>query len=140
MISYRRGFLTCCSLAILLFLGGCSSKQNSVSGKVTLNGKAVTGQVAFLSADGQERIAPIDPDGSYRIINPQPGEVKVVVRGFNMPRPYRTGMKLAPLPAGTLSSGPTTALAPPARYAWPANGLTFTVTGGAQTFDIPLVP
>jgi hypothetical protein len=140
MTSYQRGVITCCSLAILLFLGGCSSQQNSVSGKVTLNGKAVTGQVAFLGADGHERIAPIDPDGSYRIINPPLGEVKIVVRGFNIPRASRTGMKLAPLPGGTLASGPTPALAPPARYAWPANGLTFTVKGGAQTFDIPLVP
>lgn len=133
---------TCCRLSLFLLLTamvcglGCSSNKDkdSVSGKVTLNGKPVTGIVAFIYPDNKEVTGPIQAEGKYTISNPPAGEVKVVVKGGII-----GGKVVAPTGATGAPSGPVVE-SPPAKYASPNNGLTFTVKGGHQTYDIPLTP
>jgi len=61
---------------------GGDGAKNSVSGKVTLNGKPVAGTVVFIGADNSEvGTSPIGPEGNYTIVNPTPGPVKILVKG-----------------------------------------------------------
>jgi hypothetical protein len=125
------------SLALLLALGtlaGCGGRgkapDSSVSGKVTLGGRAVAGQVVFVGSDQKEIAAPINPEGAYQINNPPKGEYQVVVKGV-------PGVPVVP---GTKAPGdaPPPGAAPPAKYAQPGNGLKFSITGGEQKYDIEL--
>jgi len=125
--------------AILLVLlaavsAGCgrSGPRDSVSGKVTLEGKAVAGEVVFVGPGNKEVRCPIALDGSYLVTEPTRGENAILVRGTAAPRTPK-GIDQLPAPA---SSG----AAPPARYARANNGLTFQVTGGKQTHNIELTP
>jgi hypothetical protein len=124
-------------------LVGCGSKgaSDSVSGKVTMNGQIVAGQVIFITSDKKEIASPITAEGVYTINNPPKGEVQIIVKGAVAPggpvaRPIPKGDKTPgePPPSPMASSGAT----PPAKYAQAGNGLKFTVTGGQQTYDIDL--
>jgi len=68
-----RWFGLCLLLGAVVFVTGCTKKggdTNSVTGKVTLDGKNVSGTVVFLyPADNKELGTPINPDGSYNILN-----------------------------------------------------------------------
>jgi len=134
----------CLGLLVLALVTGCpgtDSMKNSVSGKVTLDGKPVAGTVVFVGADGKEvGVSPIGPDGNYTIPNPATGPVKVLVKsmtaslGGGAIRP--PGGPTMPDPAGT-SQG----VQPPAKYgAEKTTPLTFEVKTGKQTYDIPLSP
>jgi len=123
------------ALASLVWAAGCggSKGKNEVTGKVTLDGQPVVGNVVFVGSDGKEVMALIRPDGTYTIPEPPMGEVKIKVIGLVGLAPPGQGSAAAPA-AGAGASG----VAPPEKYASADNGLTFNVTGGKQTKDLPL--
>src|SRR5438552_2785708 len=71
-------------LAAFVLCVGCGSggkeAKNQVTGKVTLDNKPVAGVVGFVYPE-KEMTSPIGADGSYQIIDPPPGQVKVYVKG-----------------------------------------------------------
>jgi len=129
-------------LATLVWVVGCGTRgpKNSVSGKVTLNGKAVGGSVLFVGPDGKDYPTSIDHTGTYTLVDPPSGECKVAVRGTGksaMPAVESAGVGSMAPPPGVkqIEEG----VPPPSKYASPENGeLKFTVTGGNQTYDIVL--
>jgi hypothetical protein len=122
-------------LAIVFGVSGCGDGKkgagdgDSVSGKVTLNGQAVAGQVVFIAADGKDYIAPIGEDGSYLAAGVPKGQAKILVKGAS---------GVAPKGGADMPGSGGKGVAPPAKYGVPGNGLTFDVTGGAQKRDIEL--
>ena len=130
--------------AALACLAGCGENvpKNLVTGKVTLEGKPVSGQVVFLAADGKEYTALITGAGGYSIANAPAGEARVMVRAVGGAAPQAA----PPRDGGDVKMPPTTTpggeqgAAPPAKYASPDTGLKVNVTGGKQTFDITLNP
>lgn len=81
-----------CQAAVLLLLAlglaGCSGKSGKgdtgkVTGKVTVKGaKPATGtSIKFISSDGKEVSAVVEPDGSYTANDVPVGDNKVVVTG-----------------------------------------------------------
>jgi len=117
---------------------GCSSSGKTakvtVSGKVTLKGQPVQGEVIFIGPDNKEIKGVLHgTDGTYSIPNPPPGTYKVAVKGL-----------LGATPGGPQMTGPgmegmKPPTGPPARYASPDNGLKYEVTDAkTQTFDIEL--
>jgi len=123
-------------LGAILGVFGCGSGEgpaptNAVTGKCTFNGNPVNGTVVFVGSDGKEVSTPVSPvNGSYTIVNPPTGDVKVAVRGM--------AASLPPPPVKDMPAQQSLGVAPPAKYADPNNGLTFKVDKGRQTFDIPL--
>jgi len=124
--------------ASLLSLAGCGGKPtesaNSVSGKVTLDGAKVAGQVIFVGPDNKELVpAAIKLDGTYQIADVPPGKYKVLVRGAGSatgPAP-----KDSALPKMETGGG----AAPPAKYAAvTTSDLTYEVKGGKETYNIEL--
>jgi len=132
-------------LGALVFVAGCNTggPKNAVSGKVTLDGKPVSGIVAFIWDDKKELTSPTGPDGSYTIPEPNPGTVKVVVRsmqaltsGAGPKAPPKGGAPMTEMP-GAATGG----TAPPQKYTQPnTTPLTYEVKPGKQTYDIPLAP
>ena len=120
--------------ATLCVVGCGDTKKGSgttdiISGKVTLNGQAVSGQVVFVSTDGKEHLGPIGDGGSYSIPGVPKGPARIVVRAMPGGSSVKGGGDLPGMSKG---------VAPPAKYAGVNNGLTFDVTGGPQTKDIEL--
>ena len=136
-----RSFLAFLLVPMLFCSVGCgkSGSKNSVTGKVTLNQKPVSGSIAFVGKDGKEVLGPINPDGSYVVNDLALGDYKIVIKGI-------PGMANGNVPAGMggamkdASAPPAMGAAPPFKYASPNNGLTFNVAGGAQTKDFELTP
>ena len=128
--------------SLLVTLAGCGGKgsgaKNTVSGKVTMNGQVVAGQVVFVGGN-KEYPSPIGPDGNYQIIDPPNGEYVVLVKppigGTISPKGVGGG-KGSDLPG----TGAGTGTPPPAKYGTAAGGLKFTVSGGEQKNDIDLKP
>ena len=123
--------------ATLLVVAGCGG--NRVAGKVTLNGKPVKGGLVAFHGEGQQpKVANINADGEYVLEDPPVGTVAVTVRSLSTSLP----MDAMPMPRGNakLLPTPTAVEALPRKYELPNNGLTFTNTGGGQTFDIDLTP
>jgi hypothetical protein len=131
-----------------LFLGltGCGKGQSTVSGKVTLNGKALkSGSVLMVGEDQVRYSADIERDGSYRIENVPFGNVQVAVYSFdpkeqNVPnfkndRPGKLGSKVPDQsPIDNAGWFPI-----PASYGDPSkSGLALTVDQANMVFDIPL--
>jgi len=89
------------AIAFVVLMSGCTGTskgiQNSVSGKVTLNGDPVSGTVVFVGSDGKEAMSPISAEGKYDIPNPPQGTVKILVKGTGIIAPPKDGG----LPAGT---------------------------------------
>src|SRR5438045_652123 len=115
-------------LGVAFALVGCTSggeAHDSVTGKVTLDGQPVAGEVVFVSGDKQVG-SPIGQDGSYSVKNPPKGEVQILVK--QLPGPPKNIMPAKDAPEFKTPSGAT----PPAKYAQFNNGLTLTVTGGKQ--------
>jgi hypothetical protein len=148
----------------LFFTAGCSSK-GTVSGVVKFGGNILPGgRVSFTPEQagvvgGSSEINP--KDGSYRIEGLSTGPMKISVEPYQAPsRPPSGG------PPGGMTFGPPKGLTPPpdagfdpnifdpnaqaagarrveipAKYRDPeTSGLTYTVKGGPQEFDIPLTP
>jgi hypothetical protein len=123
--------------------GGGKSKTESVSGKVTLDGKPVSGEITFVCSDGKEIKSPLGTDGGYSILAPAKGEAKIGIKsmtaavGGGKEAGKEGASKSAELPGMGGSSGAV----PPAKYGNPASsGLTYTVKGGEEKHDITLSP
>jgi len=121
-----------------LFSTGCDKKGDgssaAVTGKVTLDGKAVAGSVIFIGADAKEFNSLLLPDGTYSITDLPAGDYKVAVKstGGAAPSSKGTGIDMA---------GGTGAVPPPAKYGNVAtSGLTFKRATGKQEHNIPLTP
>jgi hypothetical protein len=110
---------------------------------VTVGDKHASGEVIFISSEGNEYKSPLNPqDGSYKISGAPVGTHTVVIKGMGA-----TGLQGAPV-GGTkppkdmkMPDMPEIAVGvpPPARYADPkTSGLTIEVTGGDQTQDFTL--
>lgn len=124
----------------LLFLAGCGGSKgakDSVSGKVTLGDQTVAGEVIFTYSDGKEGRSPIGPDGFYSIPTPSKGEAKIAVKGMLGGTGTPTSGPKSDMPMPGAAGG----VAPPAKYGRnETSGLTYTVKGGEEKFDIPLTP
>lgn len=126
--------------AALVWTAGCGggkSKTESVSGKVTLEGKPVSGEITFVCSDGKEIKSPLAPDGGYSILNPAKGDAKIGVKSMGSAPPPTAGTKadITGMPAGGAG------VPPPAKYGNPASsGLTYPVKGGEETHNIDLKP
>jgi hypothetical protein len=139
---------TACLGGVLL-ASGCAGGKGDVIGKITFKDEAVPwGRVTFASEVGnQEVFTSYIINGKYRIQGCPPGPVKITVESRHAP----TGLK-SPVPdmakgfeqARTQEVPPEVAgkyLEIPTQYAVVGeSGLTYTVTSGPQTHDIPLAP
>jgi len=130
--------------AAIVFAAGCgkAGPKNTVSGKVTLNGSPVMGDVVFVGG-GKEAKGPI-LNGEYTINDPPIGEVDVLVKGLEGAAGAPAG-GLKPPPGskgdGLLDgAGAGSAVPAPAKYSQPGSLPKFTVKGGKQTHDIDLKP
>jgi hypothetical protein len=151
------------AVVVLLLLGsGCGSK-GSVSGKVFYRDKPLTGGlVQFNHPQLGVLSSPIAADGSYQIAKIPPAEVKIAVTGPPPEKPrslpknanmdwerikashppgmseeaIKRKMGIQPSPS---SPSADAASSIPKKYSDPLqSGLTYTVTSGAQTYDIKL--
>lgn len=135
----------CCSLAFVLFLGpaGCSpprQENRPLTGVVTYGGEPVwEGRVTFLGPGGQIGTTTLAADGSYRMLNPPRGTVRVGV--VNYPTAGSS-----PQRAPRLQPGQATSIVPtrpnltlPARYTDPERSVfTLEVGPGEARLDIHL--
>lgn len=130
-------------LAALAGVTGCgksgSGGKDTVSGKVTLNGQPVAGQVVFIGSDSKEYMSPIGADGNYQVIGVPKGEATILVKGIGTPAAPKAGpgKEKPPEMPGMAGGG---GAAPPVKYSTAAGGLKVSVTGGEQKHDIPLNP
>lgn len=129
-------------IAAVLGIAGCGKSgggaKDSVTGKVSLNGQPVSGQVIFIGSDNKEYGSPIGTEGNYQIIGAPKGEATILVKALGAtmtPGPKGPGGKAPEMPGMPATSGAT---APPARYGTAAGGLKITITGGEQKHDIEL--
>jgi hypothetical protein len=128
----------------MVALAGCSQPKAKVVGKVTYKGEAVPmGTVAFYGPGDQVASAALRPDGNYEAIGVPLGEVKVTV---TTPPPED------PAAVEKAKTNPMVVrkniadrikvekvVSVPRKYNLPGtSGLSLTVTGGSQPFDIPL--
>jgi hypothetical protein len=138
--------------AIFLCANGCAKTGGDVKGTVTFNGTPLNaGTVGLVGADGKNAASgSIEPDGSYFISKAPKGTYTVVVETFEPPSTGTAGPIV--LPPGVDTSGEKKAeleknRAPkreriliPTKYKDPkTSGLSITISGGSQTYDIPLV-
>jgi hypothetical protein len=133
----RRIALMIATAAILFSTSGCG--KNRVTGKVTLNGSPVKSGVVTFHGEGQrQNVANINADGEYMADNLPPGTYAVSVRSL----PTNVMMGPMRLPHGVQPPLPTPAASEyiPRKYESSNSGLTFTVSSGAQQFDIALTP
>jgi hypothetical protein len=139
-----RGLTVC----LLLLLAGCSSK-GTVSGTVTFQGKPLpSGNVMFVPEHGPAVSGIID-DGKYTVEKVPVGPAKIAITSAvtEMSSGFMKHMlppKDAPIPPEARQAMEANAqvkkgIKIPEDYGDPdKSGLTYTVTGGAQTHDIPL--
>jgi hypothetical protein len=145
-------------LSLLLLAAGCGSR-GTVSGKVLYKGKPLTGgHVVFLHQKGSFTTA-IQEDGSYSIDRVPSGPVKIAVTAAGPVHP-RHGLSKSQLEKmqknkpevksdedapkammaemlGSASGGNKSGVNLPEKYGDPEkSGLTYTVAGGSQTYDI----
>ncbi len=154
----------CLLAAILTFSVGCSNvvPRAVVKGKITIGGKNLTtGNVMFYgSAPGATGSASIDSNGNYTMMDAPVGDVKITVTVPKLsgeatmamkklksdPRVQEMKTKMVDPTTGekkfdSTGNMPATIVPIPEKYADPASsGLTYTVTQGEQTKDIPLTP
>jgi hypothetical protein len=126
---------------VLLALAGCSRKAK-VTGKVSYKGETVpVGTVAFYGKGDAVSSAPIGPDGTYEANGVPLGEVKVTVTTPPPPDP-NAAEKLKKNPMVKDKNIVITQqkiVSVPRRYNLPGtSGISLTVTGGSQPFDISL--
>ncbi len=131
---------------LLLLLAGCGRgpvRQGEVSGKVLYRGNPLPGGVVTcVSDEGYATSAAIETDGSYKVLAPF-GQLKVSVdnRMLQKGRGAEAGYRMSKPPA---ESAPGQALAgrylplPEKYHDVNTSGLTCTVSGAAQTFEIRL--
>jgi hypothetical protein len=144
-MSHRSAARTLALLAVALALGGCKKPvgatpkahtpppppggvKSSVSGRVTYHGVGLSsGVVQFFPETGKPAVGMVQMGGTYTVWDPPPGKIKVTVS--TTPPSYVSSAPPAPAAGNKL----------PGRYADPdTSGLTLTVSGGDQRFDINL--
>jgi len=146
------------ALVIAVALVGCGPDHRAravVTGQVTLDGKPLTyGFVTFRTADGRTGSAEIDLKGHYTMNDAPIGDVGILV---NVPKqtPAMKGMPGATTPAPPKGMpmkspegiemkvekrvDPSLVVYVPEKYSSAdTSGLTYKVTSGEQTHDIPL--
>lgn len=143
-------------LLVCLLLCGCSrsrlGNEEEVSGKVTYNGKPLTGGwITFMSAQGHTFSGPIDPEGNYKV-RVLVGETRITVDNRMLQSKWmsktdirrQVGIKrrASTSTEEAKSSGPDipgTYMPLPNKYFSPdTSGLTYTVESGSQTHNIEL--
>lgn len=130
------------ALSLILFaLVGCAPvvvEENILTGVVTYDNVPVwEGRLVLLGGKNHVGLAPIQPDGSFQIINPPLGEVQVAVTNH----PINNGTRPDPI---TGLSGQATCDAPlkvictlPARFHSPeTSGLAIQVAKGTSRVDV----
>jgi len=139
-------------LVVLPALVGCGKRTGVVTGKVTYQNQPLTsGAVIFHGTDGRVDSGAIDSEGRYTIPQAPIGPARVTVQvgqSGPVPRVSGPGRTAAAKHPGDAKAGthPSKAGAPqgkplviPPKYQDPTqSGLTWTVTGGNQTYDIKL--
>jgi hypothetical protein len=129
-------------LAFLLLAAGCGESRGTLSGKVFYQGTALTeGQVSFFPETGPAVIAPIGADGSYTAKGLPVGPARVAVSPPRTatiepmgPEIDRDKLMKMMRPGGT----PPTWQVPDTYSSPEKSGMTCTVTGGAQEFDVKI--
>src|SRR5438045_2011452 len=86
--SCRTAVGACALLGLALTgCGGGKPSNDSLSGKVTLNGQPVAGQVVFVSnSDSKETPTVISPTGDYSVALAK-GEYQILVKGTGLAAP-----------------------------------------------------
>jgi len=151
----RRPVQTVLTLALLGAAVGCSSKGN-VSGKVTFQGKHLPGGTVSFAPEGggPGGSSEINPkDGTYSVVGLPTGAMKITVQPFrgrsappNMPGgasygPPKDAKDVDPeiFKRGMQNPEGAEFVDIPFKYTTPdATDLRYTVTGGAQEFNIDL--
>jgi hypothetical protein len=124
---------------VLLAAAGCSSGTGTVWGKVSFDGRPLSGgTVHFLAEDGSVASCSVEPDGSYSVADVHPGLAHIGV----VSEPGGRGMHS---PTGERKADPRPGMAPPtplpSHYANPKeSGVTYAVRPGRQEHDISLTP
>ena len=131
-----------CQAALLLLgltvLGCAGERTGTLTGKVGLAGKPLPGGQVMVHGEGGKTAAGAIADGAYTIPNAPVGPVKVSVRTF---APSPKVVNPTDPNAGKDTGPPPAYVKIPDKYSDPdKSGLTTTVTGGSQTFDIDLKP
>ena len=119
----------------LVVLAGCGRETGTVSGVVKYRGKPLPGGTISLLSDDQHTVAtsPVHADGTYSIATIPVGEVKIAVV-TSAPSPKHMAM---PGMDGSTQEGKYVPI--PVRYHDSTkSGLTYSVTRGAQTYDVNL--
>jgi hypothetical protein len=103
--------------------------KDSVEGHIRYHGVGLaSGYVQFYGESGDPVTGLVMMGGTYTILNPPRGRVKIAVLS-------KAPAQLSKAPPATSRAG----VVIPPRYADPdSSGLTLAVTGGKQTFDIAL--
>lgn len=136
---FMGGVLKGSLLSAILALCGCGS-LNEVGGTVSYKGKKLTmGKITFVAADGKKTgFTNIAADGSYKLVEPPLGQVKIGVEV--KPPPNIAEGKQAT--KATIEDAAHPKLEPvtiPAAYADPGkSGLSKELKTGKNTFDIEL--
>ena len=131
----------CCLVAAVLALAvtGCGKPVGNISGKVTLQDKALTAGYVNYSCEGDVptvKTSVIKEDGSYSILGMPVGPAKISVQGI--PAPNGPGNGTSPGGTQPPSGGRKTVYVPPQYSTTENSGLTYTVVSGSQTNNIPL--
>jgi hypothetical protein len=126
-----------------LVMAGCGSARGTVTGKVTMGGKAVPlAMVTFHGKDSQgkdvQRNATTGLDGSYHVTGVPAGDMTVTVENVNS----AANISVPPPKGLDIKAGdpiPPTAI--PKKYlALTTSPLKYTVKAGSQDFPIDLTP
>lgn len=128
-------------LPLLACTCGCGSSK--ISGKVTYKGQPLNGGiVVFTSANGWSGNAAIAEDGTYNISKVPKGSAKVTVTGLGEGRKPPRSKKAQRRPqvegAPQVDQGRTSVTIPPQYQDLDKTPLKLEVTGGSQTYNIPL--
>jgi hypothetical protein len=138
-----RRFVPAVLLVLLaLALSGCGSRKGKVTGKVSYKGEAVpSGTVVFYGNSDAVSSAPIGPDGTYQATEVPLGEVRVAVTTPPPPDPHDAERrnKSALLAEKNIVFKEQKVVSVPRKYNLPGtSGISLTVSGGSQPFDISL--
>jgi hypothetical protein len=127
---------------LALALSGCGQRKGKLTGKVSYKGEEVPfGTVAFYGTGDAVSSAPIGPDGTYEANGVPLGEVKVTVTTPPPPDPQAAEkMKTNPMVIEkNIVITEQKVVSVPRKYNLPGtSGISLTVTGGSQPFDIAL--
>jgi len=130
-----------------LVLAGCGGPRGTVSGQVKYNGQPLpAGEVVFICEAGDKPVVHATiQDGHYSVsgLSVGPAQVTVTTMAPAVQSKLPPGVKPVEPPGG----GPAETPAPgkyvpiPPKYGRPdQSGLSCTVKGGSQTYDIDLTP